>query len=84
MAAQDWWSPEWCELSPAPIVFEWKHSKPQAYYRALRALQQSELCQDQKNGGHFAPFRVVAETEENVFITRAPPAFWHPLKGRAG
>ena len=73
VAAQDWASPEWCANSPAAIVFEWKHCTPEAYSKALRALERSEECPDLRGGAKSSPFRVVTETEESLSHARASP-----------
>ena len=80
LAAQDWSSSEWCTLLPRVIVFEFKHCTEEAYSRAIRALERSGQCMDADGKTKATPYRVVAETQENVFLSRTPRHYWQPAR----
>ena len=62
-------SPEWCELGPLVLVFEWKHCTPEMHASALRALERSR-CPGRE------PYRVVMEDHENAILTRVRRPYW--------
>lgn len=76
VASQDWGSAEWCELRPMVIILEWKHCTSDAHSRAIQSLENARCAV--RHGSGVEPFRVFAETDENVFLTRVPRRYWRP------